>query len=119
MEPASGLRKNGQRRAPPHPPPDASLRDDAHPLGFGDEVSVLALDTSGRPFLEGRATIIRQCAQPHLYHVTFAGERSTRIRFVNPDWQARPDRSVALLIEFFHANRITNPSVDDFFPEEF
>jgi hypothetical protein len=89
----------------------------SHPLDAGDQVAVFAADLSGQPFLEGWAKIVRRCARPHTYDVRFQNETRNRTRFVNPDWQATPDRSLALLIEFFRANRITNPSIADFFPD--
>jgi hypothetical protein len=117
MEPASRIQKSGPRPVPAHRAPDTSFRDDTHPLNVGDAVVVFALDGLGRVWLEGHAAIIAPCTQPHIYRVRFHHEKRNRIRFVNPDWQARPDRSLALLIEFFRANRITNPSVADFFPD--
>lgn len=98
--------------------PDASFRENSHPLNAGDTVVVFALDRLGRVWLEGRATIIACCPQPHTYRVCFQGEKRSTVRFVNPDWQAEPDRALALLTAFFRTNRTTNPSVSDFFPEE-
>jgi len=118
MEPAPKNQKSGPRQVPAHTAPDTSFGDDAHPLNVGDAAVVFALDGLGRVWLEGQVTVIAQCTQPHMYRVRFHNEKRNRIRFVNPDWQARPDRSLALLIEFFRANPITNPSVADFFPEE-
>lgn len=118
MGPAPRSPKSRQRPVPASAARDTPLRENAQPLSAGDEVVVFALSASGRPFLEGRATIVRRCSQPHVYHVAFSGDRITRIRFVNADWQARPDRSLALLLEFYRSNRMTNPAVDDFFPDE-
>lgn len=115
MEPASRIQKSRQHQVSAPTAPDTSLRDDAPPLKVGDAVVVFALDGFGRVWLEGQAAIIARCTQSHIYRVRFHNEKRDRIRFVNPDWQARPDRSLALLTEFFRANRSTAPSVADFF----
>jgi len=122
MGPAAKIRKTGQREVPAHRAahgaPDTPSREESHPLSVGEAVAIFALNGAGRVYLEGQAAIIARGAQPHIYHVQFQGEKRSHSRFVNPDWQIRPDRSLALLIEFFRANRITNPSVADFFPED-
>lgn len=118
MRPASRIQKKEPRQAPARTVPDTSSQDELHPLNVGDVVAVFALDGAGRAYLEGQAAIIARCAQPHTYSVRFRREKRSRVRFVNPDWQARPDRSLALLLEFFRASRTINPSVTDFFPDE-
>jgi hypothetical protein len=95
-----------------------SFDDDAHPLRIGDTVAVLALDGSGHVWLEGQASIITPCAQPHVYRVRFQNEKRDLVRFVNPDWQSDPERSLELLREFFRSNQDANPSVTDFFPDD-
>jgi hypothetical protein len=117
MEPASRIQKTGRHQIAAHTGLELSFREDSHPLGVGDEVAVFDLDASGQPFLEGRATIIAGCPQPHTYCVRFRGEKRSSARFVNPDWQAWPDRSLVLLTGFFRTNRIANPTVADFFPD--
>jgi hypothetical protein len=118
MGPASRNKKSEPRQVAAHTAPDTSAQNDSHPLNVGDTVVVFALDGLGRVWLEGQAAIIARCAQRHIYHVRFHNERRNRIRFVDSDWQSDPDRSLALLIEFFRANRIMNPSVADFFLED-
>jgi hypothetical protein len=118
MEPASRIQKSGQRQVSAHTAPDTSFREGPHPLNIGDAVVVFALSGSGQVYLEGEAMIIARCAQPHIYSVRFHNEKRNRIRFVSLDWQAQPDRALALLTAFSRTNRTTNPSVADFFPEE-
>jgi hypothetical protein len=88
-----------------------------HALKVGDYAVVFALDSFG-PSIEG-AGVIEACdAARNRYHIRFSGERITRLRFVNPDWQSSPERSLALLIEFWRSSHRDDPSVEDFFPRE-
>lgn len=83
----------------------------------GETVAIFALGPLGRPFIEGRARVQAATARPHHYRVRFLNERTDHIRFVSPDWQDNPKRSLALLIELWRVN--TSPSTfDDFFPDE-
>ena len=87
---------------------------DCHPLAIRQTVSIIRLGASGQPFCEGRAYIDALTDRPHHYRVRFRGERIIQTRFVHPDWQQDPARSLRLLTEFWHANSL--PSFDDFFP---
>lgn len=81
-----------------------SFEGDPHPLHVGDVVAVFGLDGTGGFWLEGRATIIACCPQPHLYRVRFQDEKRCRVRFVGTD--------------FWHLNRATDPQIEDFFPTD-
>ena len=82
-----------------------------------DLVAIFALDQCGRqPFFEGWARIDGKCPRPHHFRVRLLGEKTTCVRFVNPDWQIEPERSCALLREFWREN-IAPPSIEEFFPE--
>jgi hypothetical protein len=118
MEPGTQIQKSGQCQAPTQKAPDISLREDSHPLHVGDVVAVLALDQAGHPVLEGQATIIAGCPPPHIYRVRFQDEKRSCVRFVDPNWQAQPDRALALLRDFWRSNSAVNPQVDDFFPPD-
>jgi hypothetical protein len=87
-----------------------------HALKVGDTVAVFSLDSSG-PSIEGTGIIESYATAPDRYHIKFSGERVTRLRFIHPDWQADPERSLALLREFWRSNRIDNPRIEDFFPD--
>lgn len=86
-------------------------------LRIGDAVTVFTLGHSG-PSIEGIGTIESYDAAPHRYHIIFAGERIAKLRFINPDWQADPERSLLLLVEFWRSQRSDNPTIEDFFPED-
>jgi hypothetical protein len=88
-------------------------QEDFHPLPIGQTVYIFGLNASGCPFCEGQASISAIDSQPHYYRVRFRGDRVMRIRFVHPDFQGDPTRSLTLLTEFWRAN--TSPSFDDFF----
>lgn len=87
----------------------------SHPCKIGQTVAVFALEPSGRPFMEGRAFIESKRPTAHHYRVRFTGEKVSRTRFINPDWQKGPDRSFELLREFWRASG--SRSFDDFFPD--
>jgi len=86
-----------------------------HPIRIGDAVAVFALDPSGRPFFEGRAVIEAKSPRAHHYRVRFLHERIPRTRFINPDWQDAPQRSLTLLREFLRTADF--PRLTDFFPD--
>jgi hypothetical protein len=88
----------------------------SHPLKLGDAVAVFGLSASGRPYLEGLAQIRSRYDAPHFYRVRFKGERVLRTRFINPNWQRNPERSLALLLAFWDAT--ASPSFDEFFPHD-
>lgn len=90
-------------------------RDDLRSMAPGQTVSIFGCRASGQPYLEGQATIEASGDRPHFYRVRFHGERVTRLRFVNPDWQQDPAHSLALLIQFWRAT--ASPSFDEFFPD--
>jgi len=81
-----------------------------------DTVAVFVLDEWGFPFFEGWARVDRPCARPNHYRVRFLKERRSCCRFVNPDWQADPVQSLALLSELYHVAR-ENARHEDFFPD--
>jgi len=82
----------------------------------GEIVVIFGITSSG-PYLEGRAAIESACLQPHHYRVLFAGEKTSRVRFVHPDWQTDPERCLRLLRVFWQAS--TAPSViEEFFPAD-
>ncbi len=85
-------------------------------LGIGATVAVFALGASG-PYMEGTGTVVSSDAGPNRYHIRFAGEATTKLRFVNPDWQVDPERSLALLREFWRFSHRDDPLVEDFFPD--
>jgi len=91
------------------------LQSDFHPLEIGQMVSIFGASALGRPFCEGEALIDAISDRPHYYSVRFRGERASRLRFVNPDWQQDPARSLALLTEFWLAS-LAPPAIDEFFP---
>jgi hypothetical protein len=82
----------------------------------GDACAVFGCDPSGIAYHEGTATIHDCCAEPHQYRVRFIGERVLRTRFINPDWQRDPERSLALLLAFWRASK--SGSFDEFFPDD-
>lgn len=85
-------------------------------LGIGNIVTVFAVGPAG-PYIEGRAVTKSECAQPHVYRVCFLGETTTRTRFIHPDWQAEPERGLALLLQLWRTNT-SPPSFEDFFPDD-
>ena len=84
-------------------------------LAVGDVVAVFALDTSG-PSIEGFGTVESHGNTRSHYWIKFAGERVAKHRFVPADWQAEPERSLALLTEFWRSCRQDDPRIEDFFP---
>jgi len=85
-------------------------------LSVGDRVAIFGLSSSG-PTIEGVGVIESVGAAPNQYRIRFVGERIATLRFVHPDWQAAPERSLALLIEFWRSSQRDDPFVEDFFPE--
>jgi hypothetical protein len=104
---ASVVAKGEQSNSPPK-----------HILKVGDQVAVFGLSVSG-PFIEGRGTIVSYAPDRGLdrFYVNFNNERVNRLRFIALDWQADPDRSLALLREFWRSSGSDNPSFEDFFPD--
>lgn len=100
-------------RRPKSPKSDAA----SHAFKNGETVAVLAIGPSGRPFIEGRARIRAACARPHHYHVRFLNEHTDHIRFVSPEWQDNPKRTLELLLEFWRASTAP-PALDEFFPDD-
>jgi len=88
----------------------------SHPLKLGAVVAVFGLSASGRPYLESFAQVRSRYDAPHFYRVRFKGERVLRVRFINPEWQRDPERSLALLLSFWDATM--SPSFDEFFPND-
>jgi hypothetical protein len=86
------------------------------PIKAGDTVAVLSLGASGLPYFEGRATVVEQCREPHLFRVQFTGERVLRTRFVAPNWQSDPESSLAILVAFWRTSQL--PEFEDFFPDD-
>jgi hypothetical protein len=87
----------------------------SHPMKLGDFVAVFGRCASGQPFFEGSALIRWHCGQPHHYLVQFKGDPVLRSRFVNPDWQRAPQRSLEFLLAFWRTSQ--TPSFDEFFPD--
>jgi len=100
-----------------HPQRQVGLGPVPHGLRIGDAVAVFALGSSG-PLIEGIGIIESYAAGRDYYYIKFVGERVSRLRFVSPDWRADPERSLALLREFWRSCRTDDPRVEDFFPEE-
>ena len=101
------------------PPREQSQpRDKAvwHGLTPGDVAIVFALNSTG-PTIEGIGVIENRCAENNLYWVKFIGEPTARLRFVNPDWQAEPERSLKLLRNFWRSQSEREPVIEDFFPD--
>jgi hypothetical protein len=87
-----------------------------HPLKTGDVVAVITLDPAGCPIIEGAAVIKAKCALPNRYRLRFRGELTLCSRFVSPEWQKNPARSLALLVEFWWASK-SPPAHEEFFPD--
>jgi hypothetical protein len=88
---------------------------DASPeLRKGDVVTVFGIGSSG-PYIEGRAVVRGAGRRLQFFRVVFASERVIRTRFVHPDWQEDPERSLRLLIAFWEAS-VAPPEIDEFFP---
>lgn len=83
----------------------------------GEKVTVFRVSETGRPYIEGRATIIGTEDGP-FYRVRFDGERRERERLVHPgDWQSNPERLLAEL----HAQwllSLTPELLTEFFPDD-
>ena len=90
--------------------------EDKHPIKIGETVAIFALGPSG-PFIEGDGTVSCHSTTADHYWVRFAGEPMARLRFVHPDWQASPDRALALLYAFWGSSRSRAPIIEDFFPD--
>jgi hypothetical protein len=97
--------------------PDTSPLGAARQFEIGDAVTIFAITPSGRPFIEGRALVEARCTRRNHFRVRFCGESVSRIRFVPPDWQAEPERSLALLIEFWESSAAPS-RYEDFFPDD-
>ena len=87
----------------------------SHPMKIGAAVTVFAVGPFGQPYCEGHAVVVATCRTAHHYHVRFLRERITRTRFVSPDFQKNPNRSLTLLREFLRTGSSSN--LDDFFPD--
>jgi len=97
--------------------PSMSARPERAPAFKRDDtVAVFALDEWGFPFFEGWASVDAPCSLPNHYRVRFLSERRSCCRFVNPDWQADPVQSLALLSEFYRAARGCARH-EEFFPD--
>jgi hypothetical protein len=95
----------------------ASGRDSSDVIKVGDIVAVFGLRPGGGPYLEGWASVAdARRAALHQFRVRFRGEAILRTRFVNPDWQNDPRRSLALLRAFWDASQ--DVAVEEFFPPE-
>jgi hypothetical protein len=92
---------------------DSRAEPDIEP---GDTVTVFALSPAG-PFIEGRAVVEAICAERHLCRVRFLGEKVAQTRFIHPDWQDEPQRSLVFLRQFWQAGA-SLPSFDEFFPDD-
>ena len=113
------LRKPPESQALRRPPVTSETDDLAaeRVLTVGETVVVFAIGCCG-PSIEGHGVIEAHGAAWHQYHIRFVGEPRTRLRFINPDWQEFPERSLALLREFWRSNRIDDPLIEDFFPDD-
>ena len=87
-----------------------------HALKLGDAVTVFGIATSG-PMIEGIGTIESYGPGRDRYHIRFIGDLVTRLRFIIPEWQSNPERSLELLREFWRSSRTDHPLVEDFFIE--
>jgi hypothetical protein len=118
MRPPSRIKKTNARLS--HTQKHSARTDKAdasHKFRIGDPVVVFALSASGRPFIEGRAQVEARCTRRNHFRVRFCGESVSRTRFIHPDWQAEPERSLALLIEFWESSAEPSP-FEDFFPDD-
>jgi hypothetical protein len=114
---AGGLKIAMSRNRPEQTPKRADAGfETSHPIRVGSVVVVLALDPFGVPFIEGYGRVEQHGAKPHWYCVHFIAERLTHDRFVNPEWQKAPERSLALLHEFWASKDLV--SIEDFFPDD-
>jgi hypothetical protein len=118
MEPTYRTQIIGSRLCPSRASPNFVGLKNTHPFVAGDQVAVFAFDHWGRPFLEGRAVIVAPTTRAHVYRVQFNNEKRSRLRFVNPEWQADAERSFALLLACWRANGPADPQIDDFFPND-
>jgi len=77
-----------------------------HPVRPGERVTVYRVPLLSRPFIEGRATVLKPIAHMRdLYRVQFENERRSHRRLVHPgDWQSDPDRLLAALTGHWHAS---------------
>ncbi len=85
-------------------------------LAVGDHVVIFAMSASG-PSIEGTAVISSPSPASDRYRVRFDGDPTIRLRFVNPDWQACPERSLTLLREFWRLYHHDDPVIENFFPD--
>lgn len=89
---------------------------ETHPLKVGAIVTVLRLKVFGRPFIEGRATIVAPVdGVPNFYKVMFVGEKIVRERYAHAEHQADPHASVAAMLDLWKAS-MTPEILEEFFP---
>ncbi|HVA79765.1 MAG TPA: hypothetical protein VNF29_02450 [Candidatus Binataceae bacterium] len=91
--------------------PQASRR-----FRIGTVVTIFRIGSAG-PFIEGHGVIVKACSQAFFFRVQFDSKKGSRVRFVHPDWQQDPERSLALLRTFWEAS-LAPPSFDEFFPAD-
>ena len=94
----------------------STLKARKNSVAVGETVVVFAIGPSG-PSMEGTGTIESLCRDENLYWIKFSGDPVCRLRFVNPDWQACPERSLTLLREFWRSRQRDDPVIEDFFPD--
>jgi hypothetical protein len=89
---------------------------ETHALQVGEIVTVFAYSGFG-PFIEGIGFIDSSAAAADHYWVRFDDDPVARLRLVQAEWQASPDRVLAILCAFWRSNRSNPPNFDDFFPD--
>ncbi len=87
-----------------------------HPLQIGDAVTVFAYDNFS-PFIEGIGIVDSHAAAADHYWIRFDHDPTARLRFVQADWQAFPDRALALLRAFWRSCRSNQSTTENFFPD--
>ncbi len=84
-------------------------------ISLGDAVTIFTLCASG-PLIEGKGIVECVSAVRNEFWIKFDGDPIARLRFIHPDWQASPERSLVLLQEFWRSCGRDNSRVEDFFP---
>ena len=82
----------------------------------GAVVTIIRIGPAG-PLIEGHGVVQEACPQAFFFRVRLDGEKVCRVRFVHPDFQQNPERSLALLRAFWEAS-LAPPAFDEFFPAD-